>query len=264
MQLYRRRKKCACGRCGLYVKPGNTYIKGHSRKGKKYPISEERRVALQLFYSSPEEREKQSILQKEAQNRPEVREKKSKAMKKICNTPEARKRNSIAQNKPSTRKKRSDSLIKANKRPEVIENRSRAAVIACNRPERKAKCSKIMKEKWKDSEFVKKQMKAKYVRQNKQEKYLEDVLNDLYPNEYKFVGDGEVIIGGCCPDFVNINGQKKIIEFFGDYWHRNDLRGSRERFFAKYGYDTLVVWGKELKDMEMVKFRIHRFNKSCR
>lgn len=32
-------------------------------------------------------------------------------------------------------------------------------------------------------------------------------------------------IGGLCPDFVNCNGKKVIIELFGDYWHDLDEEG---------------------------------------
>lgn len=65
------------------------------------------------------------------------------------------------------------------------------------------------KEKWKDSEFVRKQMNSRGVRPTKPEKLLNKILRKILLNEYKYVGDGEVILGGLCPDFININGQKK-------------------------------------------------------
>lgn len=47
---------------------------------------------------------------------------------------------------------------------------------------------------------------------NKIESKLKDVLDSLFPNEYKYTGDASIIIEGKIPDFININGQKKIIE----------------------------------------------------
>lgn len=86
--------------------------------------------------------------------------------------------------------------------------------------------------------------------------------------EYKYVGDFDIVIGGKCPDFININGQKKLIELFGDYWHSMKKTGiskekhetERREHFKKYGFDTLVVWESELKNKEAVKNKIVEFN----
>lgn len=96
---------------------------------------------------------------------------------------------------------------------------------------------------------------------NKQEERMGRLLESLFPCEWKFVGNGEVIIAGKCPDFININGQKKIIELYGDYWHKGDNPQDRIGLFSPYGYDTLVIWEKELKDIERVKFRINKFHR---
>jgi hypothetical protein len=47
---------------------------------------------------------------------------------------------------------------------------------------------------------------------NKKEKDLDSVLQELFPGEYSLNVRGDVlIIGGKVPDFVNTNGQKKLI-----------------------------------------------------
>lgn len=95
---------------------------------------------------------------------------------------------------------------------------------------------------------------------NKKEIQLTDLLDNLYPGEWRFVGDGQVVMGGKCPDFINVNGQKKIIELFGDYWHRGENPQDRVDLFSPFGFETLVIWERELKNMESVKSKIQDFH----
>ena len=70
------------------------------------------------------------------------------------------------------------------------------------------------------------------------------------------MGDGSFIIDGLHPDFVNVNGQKKVIELFGRTFHhtkccpwkvqeRQTARG-RRKALAKFGYTMLLIWDNEL------------------
>ena len=112
---------------------------------------------------------------------------------------------------------------------------------------------------WKDPEYVRKMMKAYGVKKNKAEQKLEQILNTLLPKQYDFVGDGAVIIGGRCPDFIATNGDKKIIELFGEYWHRNQDGSERIEYFKKYGYTTSIVWGRELNDENTLAEKIIQY-----
>lgn len=94
---------------------------------------------------------------------------------------------------------------------------------------------------------------------NKQETYLTELLEILYPKEWKYVGTGELIIAGKNPDFVNINGQKKIIELFGNYWHEKKEEKERPKVFEKYGYKTLIIWSSELDSKKKLLNKIHSF-----
>jgi hypothetical protein len=89
-------------------------------------------------------------------------------------------------------------------------------------------------------------LKASHAKPNRKETYFLSILDHLYPNQYKYVGDGEVIIGGKNPDFININGQKKVIEFYGDRWHQGENPQDRIDIFAQYGFDCLIIWQSEL------------------
>jgi len=100
---------------------------------------------------------------------------------------------------------------------------------------------------WQNPEYVKKQMKARGVRPNMQEMKLQSFLNKYFPNEWLYVGDGELVIGGKVPDFMNVNGKKWLIELYGDYHHQGQNPQDRIDFFSRYGYKTLVIWERELK-----------------
>lgn len=95
---------------------------------------------------------------------------------------------------------------------------------------------------------------------NKTELKLESILDKLYLGEYKFVGNGQVVIDGKTPDFINVNGQKKIIELWGDYWHKDQNPQDRMDIFTPYGYKTLVIWERELKNFQRLKAKIVNFN----
>lgn len=86
------------------------------------------------------------------------------------------------------------------------------------------------------------------IKPNKAELGLHALLNRLFPNEWEYVGDGALIIGGKCPDFANINGRKQLIELFGDYWHRGEDPTERVNIFKLYGFQCLVIWERELKN----------------
>lgn len=125
--------------------------------------------------------------------------------------------------------------------------------------------SKAMKEIWKKKEYREKQVKLMVTgsnfKQNKVEIKLENILNIITPNQYKYVGDGYTFIGGFVPDFIDFKS-RKIIELFGNYWHRNTQKKDRQRLktYEKHGYQTLVIWELELKDLEMIISKIMEFN----
>lgn len=117
-----------------------------------------------------------------------------------------------------------------------------------------------MKRLWRDPEYIRMQMHAHNVCPNKGEMRLDFILQKLFPNEYKFVGDGQFILARKCPDFININGQKKIIELFGEHVHTAEEAVARCSLFSEYGYQTLIVWFKEIWDMPNLVSKLISFN----
>ena len=144
--------------------------------------------------------------------------------------------------------------------------------------EHKRKISKTSKRNWQNPEFAEKHLKILYanwnISPNKPERRLRNGLNKMFPGEYRYVGDGKVWIGSKNPDFINVNGQKKIIEMFGDFWHGekfrqftfNDNSSNKEHkqqrinHFARYGFRTLIVWEKELKNIPRLKRKLTKFH----
>lgn len=118
----------------------------------------------------------------------------------------------------------------------------------------------------KDPEFIRKRLKALCRRPTKPEQQLIDLISE-YRLPYKYTGDGSVIIGGLNPDFININGDKKIIEVFGRPWHQKFPRGwkqtelGRIMALSSYGFKTLIVWEEELEDQKTLLSKIRQFNR---
>ena len=86
----------------------------------------------------------------------------------------------------------------------------------------------------------------------------------IEPNKWQYVGDWKLVIGGLNPDFWN--GDHKLIEMFGDWWHspKRAIRWTATELgkvmhFNAYGYKTLIIWEHELKQPELVIKKITQF-----
>lgn len=159
---------------------------------------------------------------------------------------------------PDPEETKKNKRIAAN-RPDVIAKNRADAIKQFQDPKQREKQQVASIKLWQDPEYVSKQMKARSIRPNKGEIFLDKLLQKLYPNEYKYVGDGQFILAGKCPDFINVNGQKKIIELFGEHVHKPKEEQERIDLFAKYGYQTLVIWYRELANIEAVEKKLFEF-----
>jgi len=211
-------------------------------------------------------------------NRPEVRKKMSEALTGRVFSEEWKKHlraaMKIAMNRPEVRKKLSKALTGrklteewVRKIGEAKKGNQYALGHVCSR-ETKRRMSESKKRSWQNSEYVEKQKEARNIKPNILEQKLGEILQQILPNEYKYVGDFSLTIGGKNPDFVNVNSQKKIIEFFGDYWHdknsflQAETPQERIALFKQYGWDTLIIWERELyDDVEKLKKRILKFHR---
>lgn len=282
-------KPCACG-CGGMAGPRKDFINGHNNHGDRNPMKNP-----EIVKKSLETKKKNPLSynwqrgENSPMRRPEIAAKVSKTKREYFASEVSNKtrlKMSKAQSgennywfgkkgkdnptyglKRSEETKKKLSVVTSNffnsKRGEdQKEKLSEMAKNQWKNPEYAKKHSEAMYNYWQTPEFVAKQMKSRGVRPNKLEKKFEKFLNNLYPNEWKYVGDGQLIISGKCPDFVNVNGKKQLIEIYGDYWHKGQNPEDRKKIFRKFGYDTLVLWEKELKKIDNVKAKLDEFVKS--
>jgi len=168
--------------------------------------------------------------------------------------------------KASEEARRKMSQARKNKRfsAEHKKNLSCALKEICSQPAHRQKLSEIRKVLWMNPSYrekiVKSVLKSVCAKPNKQEALLSRVLQKVVPNEYLYVGDGSLVIAGKCPDFMNVNGKKRLIELYGDYWHRGENPQERIAYFKQFGFETLVIWEHELKDMDYLAEKIITFN----
>jgi 8-oxo-dGTP pyrophosphatase MutT (NUDIX family)/intein/homing endonuclease/2'-5' RNA ligase len=110
----------------------------------------------------------------------------------------------------------------------------------------RAKRRAITSAQWRDPAYVARQMAVRNVGQNKLEKVFEPLARTY---GFRFVGDGQLVIGGRGPDFWD--GGTKLIELYGDYFHSGQDPQNRLDHFAKHGYETLVLWESEVNGLDV-------------
>lgn len=123
-----------------------------------------------------------------------------------------------------------------------------------------------------NEESERKRFENQHMRPTRPEKLLDSLLQQNFPNEYKYTGDGKVVINGRNPDFLNCNGQKKAILLNGVYWHltrlqkvnqnltRGEVEINERKPYDEFGFKLLHIWEDELKNADSVIDKIKDFN----
>jgi very-short-patch-repair endonuclease len=267
---------------------------------KRYEDPSEREKTGQAIKKSyednPEQREnKIAGLAKYYEDNPEARKIRSESLKKYYeDNPELRERQRISTIERfedlSEREKLSDSIKNAYARPELNGMARRRMLKAYkdnpglnkkvgdavrkyyeDHPERRIKVgiisSKIMKQRWQNPEYISKMLLAL----GRSPNIPEALLSILTPEQVIFVGNGKwwrtlkiktnegIVTKHKNPDFL-VKGQHKVIEFNGDYFHKDDYPDELwQEAWAGIGYQVLIIWEHELKDIDSVLNRIAKF-----
>lgn len=265
---------CLCG-CGRHVtKATNKYLSGHSSKGRIQSLEErlKRSKSMTGRTISEETRAKCRLINKGRRQTAETIAKIRNSLKgkfvgsNNCfygktHKPETIVRMSLAHmGKHYT-------MSEEHKRKIGLANKGRLCPWAAENA-RKAgwKIAEKKRQLWSNPEFkarvISKVRMAVSQRPNKPEAKLLAIINEVCPNQYKYTGNGLMVVNGLCPDFTNCDGQKKVVEMFGDYWHRNENVQDRIDKFAEFGFDCLVIWENEVNHSVRynVKERVKSFN----
>lgn len=100
---------------------------------------------------------------------------------------------------------------------------------------------------------------------NRKEAQLLALLEQIFPQQWRYVGNGGAVVGNLVPDFISAGDEKLLIELFGAYWHSELSQRpfthaeEREEVFRQHGYKMLVIWDYELKDEAAVILKVRRF-----
>lgn len=118
--------------------------------------------------------------------------------------------------------------------------------------ETKMKLSVSRRKSWLRPEYrekvIKGMLKGMLIRPTSLEKSMIDIIQK-YQLQYRYTGDGDVIIGGKNPDFINTDGAKVCIEVGNKFHHQGNYIEARKAHFAQYGYETVVFITDNLKDL---------------
>lgn len=123
--------------------------------------------------------------------------------------------------------------------------------------ETREKISLSVKKLWQDPHFVKNVLRGMKFKPTKPEIFLNNFLKNI-DERWQYVGNGSCWIVRKNPDFI-LKEEKKIIEFFGSYWHKNEDVLNKIEHYAKYGWECMIIWDYELKDLNTLKNKIFNF-----
>lgn len=196
--------------------------------------------------------------------------------KNIKNDPEKKRARSERQTQITKQlwtNKRESMLLGIRKWHKTEEARECYKQIAKNNvlnAERSRKISNKTKEQWNNLESREKLLAGvikgmSNLASSKMPNYMESrllcLLNSLYQEDFKYVGNFSRWISNKNPDFIS-ESKKKIIELYGYTWHKDDTEektNERIALFKKEGYDTLIIWSYEMKDVDKLKNNIEDF-----
>lgn len=182
--------------------------------------------------------------------RPDVKQRRREYLRSYYASAEARQKN---------RKYKREWMREHNKDSHIVEWRKRNT----QRTEVKARRALLAKNR-------RRRHGVRERRQTKPEQALERLLHEHFPGDWRYTGDGKVVIGRKSPDFFHVNGKKAIIELYGCYYHncpkcgyvsgprKSDVDAHRVQMFEDMGFRTLVVWEHELPSSQSTADKVRR------
>lgn len=158
--------------------------------------------------------------------------------------------------------------------PSHKENHSKYMRQMWQDPIRREEASQRVKAMWQDPVHKEKHLRASRQALGQRPTMPEGkVLKAITSYKLPYIYNGaacNLIISGRCPDFVNTNGKKAVIEVFGDYWHCHtkdygQTEQGRKEIFEPLGFKLLILWGSHIKEasLETLAKEIQAFTSRC-
>ncbi len=137
------------------------------------------------------------------------------------------------------------------------------------------KMHKTMRLRWQDKEFrnaqIKKWIRGNRQKPNKKEQFLDNLIQSNFPKQFRLNVKGYKVINGKIPDWIDYNGQKKVILHNGLYWHlyklqkknpgltKEQVEEKEKEFYEKEEFKVLHIWEDELDNVDRLKRKIKKF-----
>ena len=131
-----------------------------------------------------------------------------------------------------------------------------------NNPKKKVEARKKMQALWQDPKRYKKYLKAISKRPTRPEKIFDEITPDIvrYTGNrvwWRKLDDGK----NHNPDF-KISSQNKVIEIWGNYWHKNEDPQKLINLYKSAGLECLIFWESEIYEQaDEVKEKVNNFLK---
>lgn len=116
----------------------------------------------------------------------------------------------------------------------------------------------VTKKRWQNQEYRDKTIKAQIKGRARRPTSLEQKMIDLidrYNLPYKYTGNGDFIIDGFCPDFINVVTSKKCIEVRPKrmclIWNKltpEQYEKKKKEHYARNGWKCIVIWQEDFSD----------------
>lgn len=146
----------------------------------------------------------------------------------------------------------------------VLSEETRRKIGDANRGRKRPDLARMNR----DPEFMKKRLKGLMKKPTKPERRIINLI-EKHSLPFKYVGDGEKIIGTFNPDFIHKDA-RKVIEVFGRVYHdpeasffpidwKRQPKGRKE-IFKQHGYDCLILWDDELGSDDSILDSITAFS----
>ena len=155
-------------------------------------------------------------------------------------------------------------LAEAGKKISKVKKNKPTGCIAWSRgltkdtDDRVACISKAQKRLWQNSDYAKK------VLHRRTPSYPEQIFITLcqeYQLPFRYVGNGELLIDGKNPDFVGTQDGYKLIEIWGEHWHKGEDPQNRIDFFKSRKYSCLIIKAAELRNQVQVILKVKNFGR---